>query len=149
MADTFRALDAEPAGLALPEAIERQQRLNPEDWRITEVSMTQRTADLVTPESPFLTQVEVGLPEMSAILLPQNPEALQQLNRMTGCCFFVGPHLFRIYHASVSIAPAWELCGHDGIRVRIDAHAIWRQSSESDRGKTLPTISFGEGDSDD
>lgn len=142
----IRPLDAKPAGLALPEAIERQQRLNPEDWRITEVSMTQRAADLVTPESPFLTQVKVGLPKMSAILLPHNPEARQQLNHMTGYCFFLGPHLFRIYHASVSIAPAGELCGHDGIQVCIDAHAIWRQGSKSDLGKTLPTISLREGD---
>lgn len=138
-----RPLDAEPAGLALPEVIDQQQRLKPENWRITGVSLTQRTADLFMPsESMFTQQVEVGLPELSATLLPQNPAALQELKHMTGCCFFIGQHLFRIYHCSLTIGAAGELCGHDGIRVDIDAQAIWRQKPERDSHKGLPVCSL-------
>lgn len=129
------SMDLGPADLALPAAIARAPRLNPADWQLRELSITQPTweADPGHGFGGFLEQVTDGLPILEATLLPLTPAAFQSVDELSGQCFFFASHLFRISHGSVTIS-----ADRGRTEVWISARAIWRQKPECDSRKELP-----------
>lgn len=125
-----------PSDLALPEAIARAPRLDLADWQLREVSITQPVRDENHGMGFILNQVADGLPVLEATLLPLTPAALQAVEQLSGQCFLLGSHLFRISHGDVTVNAGGM------VTVWIHAPAIWRQPPEQDSHTVLPAPSL-------